>query len=174
MSNIAPHSSSRCDSNFHFIRQDIIFGPPGAHLVIKWTKTLQYQRSHHIVQLPAIQNHFVCPVKALKVILASRNPSPLSPLFANSFYPNRQVIDTHVRDAVKKVLSHINIPLRPHGFHMSRRSGATLVFDNNIALQNSMAHGLWRGSVIWTYLQNASQTLSIIPSTFACIIPTNF
>ena len=40
-SNIAPHSRSQFDPRRHFLRQDLIFGPPGAHLVIKWTKTLQ-------------------------------------------------------------------------------------------------------------------------------------
>ena len=143
-------------------------------MVIKWTKTLQHHRSHHIVQLPTIKNHFSCPVRALRALLASRILSPSAPLFANNFSPYGQVIDTHVRDALKKVLSQINIPLRPHGFHTFRRSGATLAFDNNISLQNIMAHGLWRSSAIWTYLQNASQAPSIIPSTFARVIPTHF
>ena len=38
MSNIAPHSSKKFDHNHHFLRQDLIFAPPGAHL-IKWTFT---------------------------------------------------------------------------------------------------------------------------------------
>ena len=117
MSNIAPHSASKFDPNYHFTRQDIIFGPPGVHMVTKWTKTLQHHRSHHTVQLPTIQNHFLCPVKALRALLASRILPPSAPLFANSFLPYGQVIDTHVKDALKKVVSQINIPLRPHGFH---------------------------------------------------------
>ena len=145
-------------------------GPSGYQM----DQILQHHRSHHIVQLPTIQNHFVCPVTALKPLLASRILPPSAPLFANNFSSYRQVIDTHVRDALKKVLSQINIPLRPHGFHTFRRSGATLAFDNNITLQNIIAHWLWRSSAIWTYLQNSSQTPSIIPSTFARVIPTNF
>ena len=59
-----------------------------------------------------------------------------------------------VRDALKKVLSHINIPLRPLGFHTFRKSRVTLAFDNNIALQNSwLFYGLWRSSAIWTYVE---------------------
>ena len=171
MSNIAPHSSSKFDPNYHFTRQDIIFGPPGVHLVIKWTKTLQHHRSHHILQLPTIQNHFLCPVKTL---LAFRILPPSVPLFANNVSPYRQVIDTHVRGALKKVLSQITIPLRPHGFHTFRRSGATLAFDDNITLQNIMPNRLWRSSAIRTYLQNVSLAPSIIPFTFALVIPTNF
>ena len=35
MSNIAPYSSSKFDPNKHFLRKDLIFGPPGTHLIMK-------------------------------------------------------------------------------------------------------------------------------------------
>ena len=174
MSNIAPHSSSKFDPCTHFLRQDLIFAPPGAHLLIKWTKTLQNHKSHHWIQLPSLANHFLCPVRALKTLLNSRPLPPTAPLFANKFQPYNQVIDTHIRDALKKVLDHRNISPKGHGFHTFRRSGATLAFDNNVKIQNIMAHGLWRSSAIWTYLENASQAPSIIPTTFAKLIPASF
>ena len=68
------------------------------------------------------------------------------------------------------VLTHLNIPLQGHGFHSFRRSGATLAFDQNIQLQDIMAHVLWKGSAIWQYLQNASVAPSIVPTTSASII----
>ena len=95
MSNLAPHSARAFDPSKHFLRQDIFFGPPppppGAHLLLKWTKTLQDHRAHHIIQLPAIDSHFLCPVRALKALLTSRPLPPSSPLFANispPFFPN--------------------------------------------------------------------------------------
>ena len=95
MSNIAPHSSSKFNPDFHLLRQDVIFVPPGAHLLIKWTKTVQHYKSHHWIQLPSIKNRFLCPVRALQALLASR-PLPPPPLFANNFYPHAQGIDTHI------------------------------------------------------------------------------
>ena len=174
MSNIAPHSSSKFDHNRHFLRRDLIFASPGAHLLLKWTKTLQDHKAHHCIQLPNIQNHFLCPVRALRALLNSRPLPPSAPLFANNFPPHSQVIDTHIRDALKKVLVHRNISLRGHGFHTFRHSGATLAFDNNVPLQDIMAHGLWRSSSVWTYLQNASQAPSIIPTTFSNLIHSTF
>ena len=53
MSSIAPHSSSKFNPDVHFLRQDIIFAPPPpprAHLLIKWTKTLQHHKAHHCIQ----------------------------------------------------------------------------------------------------------------------------
>ena len=117
------HSSKNFDLSIHFLRQDIIFAPPGAHLIIKWTKTLQAHRAHQVIQLPEIDNYFLCPVRALRALLASRRLSPQDPLFANSYPPYKQVIDTHIRDALRRVLQHQNIAPQGKGFHTFRRSG---------------------------------------------------
>ena len=84
MSNIAPHSSSKFDPCVHFLRQDLMFAPPDAHLLIKWTKTLQNHKSHHWIQLLFLSNHFLCPVRALKSLLNSRPFPPTAPLFLPS------------------------------------------------------------------------------------------
>ena len=169
MSNIAPHSKQKFDSQKHFLRQDIIFAPPGAHVLLKWTKTLQHSKSHHLLQIPLLPNDPLCPVQLLKQLLRSRPLEHTQPLFAHRSYPYHPVIDTSIRDALKWVLNHLNIPLQGHGFYAFRRSGATLAFDNNIQLQDIMAHGLWRSSAVWHYLQKASVAPSIIPTTFASI-----
>ena len=171
MSNIAPHSAAKFDPAVHILKQDLIFAPPGAHLLLL---TLQDNKSFHVIQLPEIQNIYLCPVRALKALLAPRSLPPSDPLFANNFPPYKQIVDTHIRDALKKVLTHRNISHTSHGFHTSRRSGATFAFDHNVALQNIMTHGLWGSSAIWTYLQNASQAASIIPQTFTSNVPSTF
>ena len=92
MSNIAAHSSRQFDPSNHFLRQDVIFAPPGAHLVLKWTKTMQDHKANHIVQIPQVDNIWLCPVRALKILLASRKLPQSSPLFANKFHPHNQII----------------------------------------------------------------------------------
>ena len=158
----------------HFLRQDLFLHPPGVHLLIRWTKTLQDHTSHHLIQLPELNNFFLCPTRALKTLIKSR-PLPLTaPLFANNFPPFSSVIDTHIRDSLKKILTSLGISPSGHGFHTFRRSGATFAFDHNVPLQNIMAHGLWRSSAVWTYLQNSSHFSSIISATFAAHVPSNF
>ena len=141
---------------------------------MKWTKTLQDRKAHHMVQLPAINNMYLCPVRALRALMASRPLPPSAPLFAVAYPPHHQIIDTHIRDALKQILTHLSIPLSGHGFHTFRRSGATFCFNNNVSLQNIMAHGLWRSSAIWTYLQHSTQAASTVPLTFASKIPPTF
>ena len=55
MSNIATHSRFKFDFNRHMLRQDLIFAPPGAHILLKWTMTLQERSAHHFVQIPALK-----------------------------------------------------------------------------------------------------------------------
>ena len=171
MPNIAPHSRLKFDPNKQILRQDILFQEPGTHLILKWAKTLQDRSSHHFVQIPSLRNKHLCPVLAIKNLIKSRHLDPNDPLFAHKCMPFHSVLDTTIRDVLKEVLTHIGIPLIGHGFHTFRRSGATLAYGNNIQLQHIMAHGLWRSAAVWTYLQNASLAPSVVPTTFAAIIP---
>ena len=138
MSNIAPHSSKQFDPHKHLLRRDVTFAPPGAHIILKWCKTMQDAKSTHIVQIPEIVNVRLCPVRALKTLLASRQLPPTSPLFANIFTHTLKSL-TH-RDALKTILTSLRISHTGHGFHSFRRSGATLAFDHSVPLQNIMAH----------------------------------
>ena len=58
-------------------------------------------KSHHCIQLSSTENLFLCPVRALQALLASRPLPPPVPLFANKFYPFAQVIDTNIQDALE-------------------------------------------------------------------------
>ena len=99
---------------------------------------------------------FFCPTRALQALLRSRSLPPAAPLFVHISSPFLPVIDTHIRDSLKRILISLDIPLSGHGFHTFRRSDATFAFDHNVLLQNIMAHGLWRSSLVWVYLQNSS------------------
>ena len=88
MSNVAPHSRFKFDPNRHFLRHDIIFHHPGAHVLLKWTKTLQETSSHHLVQIPLLSNVILCPVRALKEPMQSRPLPPSSPFLFIIFPPS--------------------------------------------------------------------------------------
>ena len=85
---------------------------------------MQDTKCTHIVQMPEISNVWLCPVIALKTLLASRQLQPTSPLFANKFFPHSQIIDTYVRDALKTILTSLRSSHIGYGFHSFRRSRA--------------------------------------------------
>ena len=82
------------------------------------------------------ENIYLGPTRALKSLISSRSLLLTALLFTNCFPPFSSVIDTHIRDSLIKLLT-----LYGHGFHTFRRSGATLAFDHNVPVQNTMTFG---------------------------------
>ena len=101
MSNIAPHSKGQFDPVRHMLRQDILFLEPGAHVLLKWTKTLQDYSSYHFVQIPKLTNPDLFPVRALLELLNIRPLYKKAPLFVHRDPPFYPVIETTIRDALK-------------------------------------------------------------------------
>ena len=56
LSNMAPPSSKSFDPTRHFLRSDVVFGPPGAHIIVKWAKAMQGSNKHHVVQIPSLSS----------------------------------------------------------------------------------------------------------------------
>ena len=119
MSNSALHSRYKFDGNKHILRRYVIFAQPGAYILLKWTKTLQESSAHHFIQIPSLSNTLLCPVLAIRKLMASRILTHSSPLFAHNLPPYLPVIDTTIRDVLRKVLAHIGIPSLGHGFHLT-------------------------------------------------------
>ena len=101
----------------------MVFGHPGAHIILKWSKTLQNHKSHHIIQIPSIDNPYLCPVRALHKLLNTRPLPPDAPLFADMSYSHAQVLDTPIRDALKTILRYRSMPVQGFSFYTFRRSG---------------------------------------------------
>ena len=81
LSNIVPVSANSFDPTHHFLRRDVIFGPPGAHIILKWAKAMQSSSKHQVIQIPLLPHSPLCPVTALKHLL-QYVPAPSSaPLF---------------------------------------------------------------------------------------------
>ena len=170
MSNIAPHSRVKFDPGRHLLRQDVIFASPGAHILLKWSKTMQNRIAHQFVQICQLLDMNLCPVTALKALLQSRPLPCTAPLFVHAKLGCLLVVDTSIREALKSVLSHIGLPSSGFGFHAFRRSGATVAFDNQVPLEHIMAHGLWRSEAVWNYLQTSSVAPSSVPLAFASLV----
>ena len=62
-------------------RGDVFFAPPGVHLLIKWSKTMQMRDSVRLLKLPLLQGSPLCPVQALKNLLLLSPGNQDTPLF---------------------------------------------------------------------------------------------
>ena len=99
ISNLVPHSINSFDPLKQLARGDIIFAPPGAHIVVKWSKTLQFRDKIKILKIPLLKNSCLCPVSALKYLLKN---SPGSKKFPPLSSKVLWVLGTSLRHKVKK------------------------------------------------------------------------
>ena len=168
ISNFVSETVNSFDYSRQLIRNDIIWGPPGAHIIVKWSKTLQCRDRAQVVQIPSITDESLCPVKALQCLFHI-NPLPKrAPLICNA--NGRPLTQYDVRQVLAKISTNLKLPPGHLTFHAFRRSGATLAFNQNVSLQNIQSHGGWRSSAIWHYLNHTSQAAGVVAHTFQSII----
>lgn len=154
ISNFAATSVANFQITNQFVRNDIIWGAPGAHLIIKWAKNIQDRKSHQVVRIPLLKNKLLCPVLALQTYFKAYPASSHAPMFFN---PSTRlpVIQSSIRNSLAMVLSKLGIPQGFITFHSFRRSGATFAFNHHVPLESIQAHGCWKSSAVWAYLQQA-------------------
>ena len=167
LSNIAPVTPKSFDPTRHFLRCDVIFGPPGAHVILKWAKAMQSSSKHQVIQIPLIRNSPLCPVSALKVLLQS-TPAPKSaPLFLLPRPSGLSVLTSPMlSSSLSNLLSSLGLNPAHYGFHSFRRSGVSWAADHNVPLQNLKAHGGWSSSAINCHLKHTPKAASTVASTF--------
>ena len=165
MSNISSETIKNYDHTRHLAKGDIIMGSPGAHLVIKWSKTNQFRNRHQVVQIPVLFASSLCPVTALVEMLKYNSGDDNSPMF-NIPYTTIPVTQFQIRSSLASLLNCLKLPNHFITFHSFRRSGVTLAFNNDVSIQNLKVHGGWRSDAIWTYLKTTNQAAGIVAQTF--------
>ena len=167
ISNLVPHSISSFDYMNQLARADVIFAPPGAYILIKWSKTLQFRNKIRIIKIPSLGSSSICPVAALKAMLKLYPGSPNSPLFQIKCYGRWvPLTDTRVRKCLTKVILILGWSHKNLTFHSLRRSGATWAFNSNIPLHHIQSHGTWTSEAVWSYITQDHRASDIVATTF--------
>ena len=171
ISNLVPHTISGYDPLKHLARGDIIFGPPGINLLVKWSKTLQNKDKVKVLKIPSLGKSSLCPVAALKKLLSSTSGSNNSPLFQVQCF-ERWVPLTHtrLRKFLAKLLKALNLTPWGYTFHSLRRSGATLPFNLNVPMQDIQSHGTWTSEAVWAYVTQDHNAADTVAHTFHSLL----
>ena len=173
ISNLVPHAAHQFDHTKHLCPGDIIFAPPGAHIVIKWSKTMQARDKAKVVQIPAISDSPLCPIRALKQLLRLTPGHKNSPLFQilaqGKWVP---LTDSILRKNLTSILRLLQLHKSGITFHTFRRSGASLAFQLNVDIQQIQSHGLWTSECVWRYIIRDSQTTNQVALSFQNLLAT--
>ena len=86
ISHLVPHTIGSYDILKHLARADIFFAHPGAHILLKWSKTMQMNNSVRVIKIPALGASPLCPISALKKLLDNTPNQPNNPLFQIKCY----------------------------------------------------------------------------------------
>ena len=173
LSNMAPSSSKLFDSTRHFLRSDVVFGSPGAHIIVKWAKAMQGSSKHQVIQIPALSSSPLCPVSALQCLLSTIKAPPSSPLFLvpspSGAYP---ISAPMISATLSRLLSSLKLNPSHFGFHAFRRSAVSWAADHDVPLQNLKAHGGWSSNAIHSYLKHTPRASSTVAHTFQSLLST--
>ena len=165
ISNFSPSSDAEFDTTRHLTRGDIVWGMPGAHLIVKWAKNLQERTKCHVIQIPIIKNKQLCPILAMQTYYRTY-PLPYSaPMFIHPS-TGKPLIQSKIRNALTTILKILNLPTSYITFHSFRKAGASFAFNHSVSLQNIQAHGAWKSQAVWTYLTQAHQGTVRVASAF--------
>ena len=167
ISNVVPVSVKAFDATRNLLRGDVIFGPPGAHIIIKWSKSMQSSNSHQVVQIPSLSSSPLCPVSALQALLAFIPAPPSSPLFLLPLPSGLSILTSSmVSSTLSRIIRSLGLNPASYGFHAFRRSAVSWAADHNVPLQNLKAHGGWSSSAINHYFKHTPKASSTVATTF--------
>ena len=167
LASLVPNSVQSFDKTRYLTYGDLIFGPPGIHLVMTCAKNMQQSGAYQVVQLPKLKNSLICPVNALKNMVKSFKYDKDTPLFNIHTKKGQMVITApKVRSFLKMAIVALGLNPSQYTFHAFRRSEASMAFDSNVEFEKIKQHGNWQSEAIWRYLNSTPKAASPVPYTF--------
>ena len=171
LSTLVPPARSGFSPSRFMTHGDVVWGPPGAHIITKCSKSMQVSGQSHIVQLPLLADKQICPVNALKRIVSNKAADQNKPLFLVSATGSSSILTAHrVRSVLRTSIKRLGLPPGEFGYHTFRRSGACWAFDNNVNFQHIKTHGGWRSDAIWRYLVKTPSAAGSVARTFQSLL----
>ena len=171
ISNLVPHSISAFNPLEQLCRADIIFSDPGAHILVKWSKTLQSKNTIKIIKIPALPSLPICPVTALRNLLRITPQGKNKLLFQikchHLWVP---LTDTRLHKNLKQILAKLQLHTSNITFHTFRRSGATLAFNSSVPIQDIQSQGTWTSDCVWSYITQNHQASDKVALAFRSLL----
>ena len=123
-------------------------------MLLKWSKTLQFNDQVKVITLPRLKSLSICPYAALKQVFRLYAPSGNQPLFQCLTHHGYQVAtDSKVRKTLASINLALHLPKNFYTFHAFRRSGATLAYKAHAPIREIMDQGTWTSDCVWRYIQ---------------------
>ena len=135
LSNMVSHSFSSFDISRHLARGDIIFSHDMVIILVKWSKTIQSRNKIAHIHITVLPGSRLCPVTALKCMLAVVPGSQDDPLFSicrqGRWVP---LTDSIVRKLLKRITHMLSWEHMHITFHTFRRCVSSWAFQHGVPI----------------------------------------
>ena len=129
-----------------------------AIVLVKWSKTLQARDKMTKIHIPVLPDSRLCPVTALKHMLAVVPGSQDDPFFSicrqGCWLP---LTDSIVRKHLARIIRMLRWEQRHITFHTFRRSGASWAFQHGVPIESIKTQGTWKSDCVWRYIHTTTQ-----------------
>ena len=167
LSNLVPHAASAFNPLKHLAQADVMFYQQTAVILVKWSKTMQSNNTVRLLTIPKLSGSVLCPVTAIRNLLAITPSARNRPLFQYKLGTNWiPLTDTRVRRHLADVLKQLHMHHASLTFHAFRCSGATFAFNHDTSIQDIQRHGTWMSDCVWRYIADATNAGSKEADTF--------
>ena len=122
-------------------QSDVIFKSGKIVVLVKWSKTMQYDKDVKLITVPKISGSSSSPLEALFQYKVTDSWVPLT--------------DARVRRHLNLIFDRLGLAGAGFTFHSFRSSGATFAFNNDVTLQNIQRHGTWTSDCVWRYITDS-------------------
>ena len=132
---------------------------------------MQMNNSVRVIKIPDLGISPLCPISALKKMLANTPNQPNNPLFQIKCYQKWvPLTDTRLRKKFSSILNKLHLSQSNITFHSLRRSGATLAFNSSVPIQNIQSHGTWTLECLWSYITQDHQASHKVALAFQQLV----
>ena len=148
-------SKSQTSPGLCILRNDIIFKTQGCVLLVRKSKTNQYQAKPHEVVLPYVPNSILCPVTALARYLSRTQAIPATSPISMGLNGSRHIALTqgNFRKRLTSALKDIGLPSELYNTHSLRRGGATWLLSTGVPLAMVKSIGDWASDAVFAYFK---------------------
>lgn len=155
ISSVTCAKASNWIPNKTLLRKHLSFDVKGCTLTFHWSKTIQYRQRSLLVPLPFLNDHTVCPARAImRFAMLTRNLSPDTPAFAymeggKLFLPTAPA----VRRRMSELLHMIGVDnASDYSAHSLRRGGACYLLAKGVPVSSIKILGDWKSDCVFKYL----------------------
>ena len=171
-SNLLPISAKQFNPSKHPCRGDITKASGGLALHIKASKTIQFGERIHLLPLPYMQGHPLCPVTAITALLCHqpRQLAASSPLLT---LPAGQLLTQPAfLSQLRALLQACGLPASDYSGHSFRRGAASAMFQAGLPGEVIQIMGDWKSDAYKLYLDIDIDSKFKLISPWTNLLPT--